>query len=59
MKNFLKEILKPIAIFSIYLSVVALLSNIIVVYFNTNISIVSLTILILTYPIYLYLINYN
>jgi hypothetical protein len=57
--HWIKEILKPILIFSLYFIMVALLSNTIVIYFNTNISIASLTILILTYPIYLYFINYN
>jgi ABC-type nitrate/sulfonate/bicarbonate transport system permease component len=59
MKKFLNEILKPIAIFSLYITIVALLSNIIEVYYNSNISIISAIILILTYPIYLHLINYN
>jgi hypothetical protein len=59
MKDSLIKILKPIAIFSVYISVIALLSNIITIYSNTNISIISAIILILTYPAYLYFINYN
>jgi hypothetical protein len=57
--NCIKEILKPILIFSTYLVIIALLSNTISVYFNTNISIISAIILIITYPVYLYFINYN
>ena len=57
MKNSLIVILKPIVIFSLYITTVALLSNIISSYFNTNISVISAVILILTYPIYYYLIK--
>jgi hypothetical protein len=57
--NRIKEILKPILIFSTYLVIIALLSKTISVYFNTNISIISAIILIITYPVYLYFINYN
>jgi len=55
MKNSLIVILKPIVIFSLYITTVALLSNIIVSDFNFNITAVYTAILILTYPIYYYL----
>lgn len=57
MKRLINEILKPIAIFSLYFIIVALLSNMIVGYFDSNITVIYTIVLILTYPIYYYFIQ--
>jgi hypothetical protein len=53
----IKEIIKPISIFTAYIIIVTLLSNMIGIYFNTNVSIVAAGVFIVTYPIYYHFIN--
>lgn len=57
MKKFINEILRPILIFTIYIIIVTLLSNMIGIYFDTNASIVAAGVFVVTYPIYYNFIN--
>lgn len=55
----IKEVIKPILIFTAYITLVALLSNMIGIYFNTDISIVSAGVFIVAYPVYIFILNFN
>jgi hypothetical protein len=51
----LNEILKPLLIFSVYITSIAFLSPIISTWYNGDIMYSSLMLFMITYPIYLYL----
>ena len=55
--NKFKEIVKPILIFTAYITLVALLSNTIGIYFDTNASIVAAGVFVVTYPVYYHFID--
>lgn len=55
--NKFKEIVKPILIFTAYITLIALLSNTIGIYFDTNASIVAAGVFVVTYPVYYHFID--
>jgi hypothetical protein len=57
MKRFINNILKPIVIFSVYLTLIVWTSQIISLWCNVDIMLSSLVMLMILYPIYLYFIN--
>jgi hypothetical protein len=57
MKKFLTEIVKPTMIFTVYIIIVAFIANILGTYFHIDTSIMTGILFLVTYPIYIKIID--